>query len=431
MKEQNEQYGRLREQLDEHKFELPASGWAHMADILDGKQPVPQPQPPARQNRRKGLLWVLLSGLLLLVVGLGAQQLGVFPASWAASELGALPIPMLYAQERAPEEESVTSLRSEPSADKATLPATKAVIGFEPPASVPPSRSATPAAAPRSAQPLPVTIAEPTSIEREERAEELVALPTANEPVRPIAPTESSEVVPPPPATSTIATLSPGLLPVPEAALDAQPVDPVVPQRFSFGLKAGLDAQTRQTTALAGLFARYRLGEKWAIQLEPQYKFRSDANGQGLGLETGFTDTLFFPTEVRLDQRGSKITRLHFIEVPLTVLYRVHPRLQLLGGGQLTYVWNESQSARNTSFANQAADEFEAINYDEAAQQPSPAVIRWDAGLVFGVDYQITPALSADLRYVQGLYDLTDDAFFLQENDYLNSSLQLSIKWKW
>ena len=446
MKEQNEQYRRLREQLDQHEFELPASSWAQMADILDGKQPVPKPQPPQERNRRKGFLWLLLALPLLLAVGVGAQQLGLFPAGGQPSELNALPIPMQYAQQETSTEESASTQELEPSAD--ALRAQRR--GADPSKSTmrrEPKTSATTAAdkinppiiiahiqkepiTPSNPQPTPAIAAVTPKVEREEDTAKLATIPAASQIITSTTTQGLPEGIEPLADLSTIATLSPDLLAAPEAELEVAQAKPVLLRRFSFGLKAGLDVQTRQTTALAGLFARYRLSDKWALQLEPQYKFRSDANGQGLNLEKNETDTLFFPTEVRLDQRGSKITRLHFIEVPLTALYRVHPRVQLLGGGQLVYVRNEAQSASVQSAA-QVTNDVAGLSYAEAAEQPSPAILRWDVGLIFGVDYQITPSLSADLRYVQGLYDLTSDAFFLQEDDYLNSSLQLSIKWRW
>jgi hypothetical protein len=446
MKEQNEEYRRLREQLDQHEFELPASSWEHMADILDGKQPVPKPQPPQERNRRKGFLWLLLALPLLLAVGVGAQQLGLFPAGGQPSELNALPIPMQYAQQETSTEDSANRQEVEPSADalttqrkgaelskttmrrEPTASAATAAAKMNPPIVVPPVQKEP--TTPSNPQPTPAIAAVTPTIDREEDTAKLAAIPAASQTITPPTAKGLPDGIEPLADLSAIATLSPDLLAAPEAELEVAQAKPVLPRRFSFGLKAGLDVQTRQTTALAGLFARYRLSDKWALQLEPQYKFRSDENGQGLNLEKNETDTLFFPTAVRFDQRGSKITRLHFIEVPLTALYRVHPRVQLLGGGQLVYVQNESRSARIQS-ANQAANEFADLTYAEAAAQSSPAILRWDVGLILGVDYQITPALSADLRYVQGLYDLTSDAFFLQEDNYLNSSLQLSIKWKW
>ncbi|HKK78519.1 MAG TPA: porin family protein, partial [Phaeodactylibacter sp.] len=197
---------------------------------------------------------------------------------------------------------------------------------------------------------------------------------------------------------------------------------------LQFGLKAGLDAQPRQTTGLIGLFARYRLSGRWALQLEPQYKLRSDNLGQGLALDASKEQTTFYPTVAQYNQQSVSITRLHFVELPLTALYQVHPKWQLLGGGQLVHISNAFRSANNESRA--AADSAYSAESSAEANR-SPNVLRWDAGLILGVDYQLHPALSVDLRYVQGLYDLTNDAFFMEEDDYLNSSVQLSIKWRW
>ena len=123
------------------------------------------------------------------------------------------------------------------------------------------------------------------------------------------------------------------------------------------------------------------------------------------------------------------ITRLHFWELPLTALYQAHPRWQLLGGVQVVHLRNSSRKTTTDELAS--ADNMTYTVERNKQSQSSPAILRWDAGLILGVDYQLGPALSMDLRYVQGLYDLTYDAYFIEDGNYLNSSLQLSVKWKW
>ncbi|HKK78803.1 MAG TPA: hypothetical protein VJ933_04205, partial [Phaeodactylibacter sp.] len=95
MNEQHSPYRRLREQIDQHEFELPPSSWEQMADILDGKQPVPQPQPVEEDRKRRGIWWLFFVGLLLTGAFLGAQYWPSQPTiQKKIAQLSALPIPM-------------------------------------------------------------------------------------------------------------------------------------------------------------------------------------------------------------------------------------------------------------------------------------------------------------------------------------------------
>lgn len=412
MKEQHSPYRRLREQLEQHEFELPPSSWEQMADILDGKQPVPQPQPVEEDRKRRGIWWLFLAGLLLIGTYLGAQYWPSRPAAeGAAARLSALPIP----------------LKPKPR---------QAATGTRPIATLGKSANKRGEARPPAAPPVNSSVqkrtAAPTVVKQ---AQEATPSLTATVPLSPLPPKKQNIQFTEPPlrlrsatTLTTLPALPPSPLPELPSELAAASAAPVKKSGWHFGLKAGLDAQPRQTTGLIGLFARYRLSGRWALQLEPQYKLRSDNFGQGLALDASKEQTAFYPTVAQSSQQSVSITRLHFVELPLTALYQVHPKWQLLGGGQLVHIRNAFRSSNNES---RAAADLAYTAESSAQANRSPDVLRWDAGLILGVDYQLHPALSVDLRYVQGLYDLTNDAFFMEEDDYLNSSVQLSIKWRW
>lgn len=419
MKEQNQSYRRLREQLDQHEFGLPPSSWEQMAEILDGKQPVPQPQPVEKGRKRRGFWWLLFAGLLFIGGGLGAQYLNGWPA-WQASatRINALPIPTTSTPR--------TKLMSTP---KANPP----VATQERPDEKSPSTNlaAPPPAAPDRTASTSSQAAAPTAKQSLGMAEDRTAVqPSSELPKRPKSqPLTNTQPLPNPTVALAQLPAAPVNLRTEQpAAFSPELATPVPNRAFHFGLKAGLDAQFRQTTGLVGLFARYRLSGKWALQLEPQYKLRSDKLGQGLGLDAAKEQTIYYPTAVQSTSRAVSITRLHFFELPLTALYQIHPKLQLIGGGQLVHLRSFS---RNTSQERAVSSNVLYEDQRDLSVDGSPGIVSWDAGLILGADYQLTPSLSLDLRYVQGLYDLTHDAFFLKKEDYLNSSIQLSIKWRW
>ncbi len=417
--EPRDQYQRLRYRLNEQQFELPPQSWEQMADILDGKQPVPSPATRGR-SRRRALLWLCFAGLLLGGLWLGSNG---WPNSATAITTGALPIPLRTdAGAQALHKASKPTAPREQAPPQA-MPSISTVGQSSTDAPTPPSTKLPAPLAPFDPLPARQPLLTPNDMEPPERP--LAASGAPNPPLGTASGSKSIELAPIP----SLAALE---LPKPAALLEAEGAAPVQVPRWHFGLKTGVDANTRQTTALIGGFARLRLSDKWAVQAELQYKTRSEEMGRGLGVNQLVNDTLYGLELNSEANRYERIERVHFFELPISVLYKVSPRLRLLGGGQLVYLRNQTQQAeglKNDS-SSEGAGVFTTQNFSRS-QLVSPGLARFDAGLLAGLDYQISSAFSVDVRYVQGLFDLTNDSYYLEKDDHLNSSLQLSIKWIW
>jgi len=418
--EPRDQYRRLRDRLNEQQFELPPQSWEQMADILDGKRPVPSPA-PRRRGRRRAFLWLCLTGLLLAGLCLGSNS---WPNSATAITTGALPIPLQTGAGAQALHKTTKPATPKEQTPPQAMPSTSTVGQSSTDAPTPPSTKLPAPLAPFGPLPARQPLLTPNDMEPPEQPLAASGAPTP--PLGTASGRKSIELAPIP----SLAALE---LPQPAALLEAEGAAPVQVPRWHFGLKTGVDANTRQTTALIGGFARLRLSDKWAVQAELQYKTRSEEMGRGLGVNQLVNDTIY---GAQLDSEASRyerIERIHFFELPISVMYKVSPRLRLLGGGQLVYLRNQAQQAESFKSDDSSSEGAGIVNSSNfsRSQLVSPGLARLDAGLLAGLDYQVSPAFSVDLRYVQGLFDLTHDPYYLEKDDHLNSSLQLSIKWIW
>ena len=437
MKERNDGFQHMRDELKDFEFEVPLTGWSEMSAILDGEQPVPSPVVPEKRRRRFGG-WFWLIGLFLLFGGgilLGAQQ-GLY-ASFANinTTLSALPVPMDAAQ---PYQNPQPI--EEPIADKQPAeiqPSVTARTATTPPIVNTTIQNSISAASPELKSALPAKM---QSIDTDQHKEEPLNLIALNEPPVSVETILDRDVQESP----IIPALSPDLLEE-KASTSALPeLYPSTAKRWSFGLKAGADYQPNQTNFLAGGFAQFRLNRKWAIEAGIQYKHRSEDRGDGLGIAAPRGDTIYLPTFASITPFHRPLTRIHFWEAPVTLQYQLTNRLRVLGGAHVGYTRATDQPV-NKLFAT---DEDRASNsggltndYETAidltganrvnTSTNSSKFERWDFGLTAGLDYRIAAHWSVELRYQQGLRDLTPNSFYRNSEANRNSSLQLAVKWHW
>lgn len=149
-----------------------------------------------------------------------------------------------------------------------------------------------------------------------------------------------------------------------------------------------------------GLFAKFPLAEKFALQTEAYYTNK----GAKLTYDDSFGS-------------GSTKFKLDYIEVPLLAVYNITQNFNVHAGGYVGYlisgkVTNESESG--------AFDFVEDLNTDDFN--------RIDAGLAFGLGYDFNP-INIGVRYYYGLTvvgkEQTFSGFNLTFPDAKNSALQV------
>lgn len=159
-----------------------------------------------------------------------------------------------------------------------------------------------------------------------------------------------------------------------------------------------------------GYFLSYRFRPKTILQAEIMAKYVT-----GYHLSASFIDIIpGGASEVILHTNN-----LIFLEIPLVVKRQYKPEQSWLLGikpsGNLKVF-----SGGLTSYSNDAADRF-YTNQD--------GMRYFDLGLVLGWEWRYHKNWALDIRYNQGLFDLTFDQFYRDNSTHLNSDLQVSLRY--
>lgn len=202
------------------------------------------------------------------------------------------------------------------------------------------------------------------------------------------------------------------------------PTTPVLPmpKRWSFGLLAGgrmalpdWPMASSSFGGLAGGFVQFDLTPHWSIRTELAGKLLNR------NLQRTDSEVLYdgFGASLKVDQR-THTNGLLFVEMPiLAVLHR--GRSEFFAGPKLALirVQNDANSLALTGSA------FTEINQYDITD----GVRSFDAGLTVGYGYQFLRHWGVDVRYNQGVLDLTHDNFFNNSHTLINSDLQLTIRY--
>jgi hypothetical protein len=480
MKKQKNNNKSLKEKLGQHEFQLPESGWQNMEAMLDGRLPVPKPTKTPLRWWAPGGKWGLSSLLVLgTVAGVLAgsfyaiqklsledrelelssflmhtnhttneerllseisEERALHPTGTAATSEEHLALSIPSATGWAPGEVSAAT-HGEKEATTGQVKKTRAAAsqqgtndaGADHPSdgqlaleavqhnmdksSVPAGGDTFDASATREKESLS-TVA---GLSNEQKAQ--TGLPAASEGTD--DPTTEEEPSPVKPLTP-IVVLAPDLLETPAPALERE-IDPVKEKNhFNLGLKWGGDFRPGMNSHVFGLHFSYHFNEKWMIEAGAQYKERSFVNnGQ---LVATFTDTAYWPDRIDTHYQKDSIRHLTFGEFPIIIGYQVRPRLSLFAGGQLTLTGNRAHLEvvrRQRWFGGNDAGSFSKGGHF------SPGIVRLSTGMIVGGHYRLNKNFGIDLRYLQGLTDLTYDEYFGDSKNYLNSSVQLTLKWYW
>ena len=93
----------------------------------------------------------------------------------------------------------------------------------------------------------------------------------------------------------------------------------------------------------------------------------------------------------------------------------------LLGGARTSIVYLPGNGQRNSYTLS--GESFTEIDNNRSG------IRKMDMGALVGYEWLFSSRMSLDVRYVQGLFDLTADNWFKNESTLLNSDLQLSIRY--
>lgn len=427
MKKSDEEYRHLSDKVQGYTAGLPEGAWQSMADILDGKQPVPSPKPASQWTTRGAFLGLIAFLALALSAGFALQ-------AYAGSEqvIDALPIPLVAiapvaqtsgtAQEDKAEKEAI----SQPAAAPQAHPQDQLLAqeAQQPAPLGPPQLPEAVDHARNEAYQVP-------SEATEAQAAKLAIYSRAAQ-TQPAGQWAAVALVPTSSLPESLAKHSASVVPVlPLASADLR-------RPWAFGLKAGVDARSLQVDGLAGAFLTRELPGKWALQAELQYKRYGSVRPQSTSFSRA-VDLSSRLMDMSRNQESSSAYNIHLLELPLTVRFQLQPRWHLFAGGQMALAFSADGDAPNSieyssnwkssDALENAADPMSGTDFGnpDSAASVNGVISRFSFGLTAGSSYQLTSRLGVDLRY---LHSLGPFAEFSNGERHFNRSLQLALTWR-
>lgn len=384
-------------------------GWQRMASLLDAEMPFV----PAKERRRRGVLWFWLLALVALL-GAGAW-------AWQAQRKSSLPErPALSAPApiMAERDERNSGQQVAPPANVEQAPGTAA-----PPAQKERDLSSM-ASGVKTHHHLSTSF--PPAVPQMTLAAQLPAednSPVAGRDIQPVPET---------PEPSFALSAAPALPPLPVSALDVPRDEPVWTKAsrgrnasgFRFGAEAvaGIGASSGLNSAAAGPVAEWRISPKFSLQtgLLAGTALHDLALAGGAMRDASVdpaTSGGLTPIQVvanTLSNGYNWTVRMNSLQLPVIAAYRLTPRLSVEAGLTPARAWiagNDGVRADAESFDNAGGAPF--FNYDRTRLESavSSSAGQWELTASAGMQYRISPHFSLRLHYQHGINDLLDDQY--------------------
>lgn len=170
------------------------------------------------------------------------------------------------------------------------------------------------------------------------------------------------------------------------------------------GFESGTNAGDLSANIFGGVSYNYFIHPSWVLHADVLYQART-------GIETAKvlqSKTYNFGSTTDVLTMHNK--RLHYIELPVHLGYRITQKTQLLAGINLAYL-----AGCSNEMVHEHKSPFESWTKTTAENSIPEGMNRIDLGLSAGIAYEFTPAIEFGARMNYGLTDVTD-------NDYFSSS---------
>ena len=169
-------------------------------------------------------------------------------------------------------------------------------------------------------------------------------------------------------------------------------------------------------------YYRFRdINNRLTFQIEFQAKLVS-----GYHISASFEDNVVNPAGLSVSNAAFNLRSLLFFEMPVLFKLRQNrtARHQYFTGlrPSLNAVTSYHGGNSGTSVTNGAfPSDFSQLSLRDAVRP-------FDLGIIAGWSYAFTRRLSLDVRYTQGIFDLTADNFFKSNANTFNADLQVSLR---
>jgi hypothetical protein len=201
---------------------------------------------------------------------------------------------------------------------------------------------------------------------------------------------------------------------------------PTTPSRSSWGMLAGTQMMVADpenghiaSGVHFGLYYSHLIRSGVSAQVEMQLKF-----GPSSILPVLFQDYLVTPRTYTYFYKEIRPTGIRMFELPLLLNFhsRSHPRNAWIAGIRPSLIAVGSvEQGGSVQIGTLATEPFNDIKIRSGVRE-------MDCGLTIGYQRALWRKVYLDLRYTQGLTDLTHDNFFKRKDTYTNSDLQASVR---
>ncbi len=183
----------------------------------------------------------------------------------------------------------------------------------------------------------------------------------------------------------------------------------------------------------AGIFTRYLINEKMALQLglaynakkasyeapvhDKEYTHYEDINLPDGSVTTAVIESFFNGTvEGKFNNQ--------YLEAPLVFIYNLGDKWSVHGGPYASYLLKGKHHVWATGIVG---DNFTAV--EDQFSDESSSINTWDYGLNAGVNYKIFRQIECELRISSGLRSIFSDEYLLAEDTIRNLYLNLKANY--
>ncbi|MCC7467418.1 MAG: PorT family protein [Saprospiraceae bacterium] len=192
-------------------------------------------------------------------------------------------------------------------------------------------------------------------------------------------------------------------------------------RRLEHGILAGLNAHAASAKSFglgvmphAGYFLSYPVASRTSLQVEAIARYVA-------GYRIGSSQQAVSPSGNLTDPVRALNFDMFFLEFPVLIKHHTGSGHAWFAGLKPGLGMPRFEANENTT-----ADDFETQE-----QSARTGIQRFDIGVTLGWEWQFARRWALDLRYNQGLKDLSDNRYFLDNIRHRNSGLQVSVKTRW
>lgn len=157
----------------------------------------------------------------------------------------------------------------------------------------------------------------------------------------------------------------------------------------------------------------WKAGIGWQTAIGQRFQFNVGLGymvQNGVGIQNN-SDSVFYNFGKEVVETEIRDNRLDYVELPVSIGYKVNDRNMIQVGMYAGYLVNVSRDVNKEISRFKSETEYESAQVSGYQKE----FRRMDYGLEFGYRYRLTPALSVGLHYNLGLIDITKNT----QGDYL------------